>query len=178
MLLFAVTGITLNHADSIPATPEVVSREALLPTDLLDAMPRAEAGSMAPLPRALRRWLAEELELPVRAGAQAEWSDFDLYLALPRPGGDAWLSLDFETGELLYERTTRGWIAYFNDLHKGRDTGTAWRWFLDLFALACVVFCVTGLWLLMRSAGQRPTTWPLVTLGAVLPLLILILFVH
>ncbi len=45
--------------------------------------------------------------------------------ALPRPGGDAWLSVERDSGAISYEITDRGWIAYLNDLHKGRKPGTA-----------------------------------------------------
>ncbi len=109
---------------------------------------------------------------------RGEWSGDELYVALHRPGGDAWLAIDLGSGELLYELTDRGWIAYFNDLHKGRDTGPAWRWFIDVFAVACVVFCGSGLLLLQRQAARRPSTWPVVGLGVVIPLLLLIAFVH
>ena len=47
----------------------------------------------------------------------------EVYLSLPRPGGDAWLRLNLADGEIEYERTDRGWLSYFNDLHKGRHTG-------------------------------------------------------
>ena len=77
------------------------------------------------LPVELRAWLEQTLDIRT-AGREAEWSDGELYVALPRPGGDARLSLSSETGELEYESTDRGWIAYFNDLHKGRHTGEAW----------------------------------------------------
>lgn len=129
------------------------------------------------LPVELRAWLEQTLDIRL-AGREAEWSDGELYVALPRPGGDAWLSLSSETGELEYESTDRGWIAYFNDLHKGRHTGEAWSWFIDFFAVACVVFSLTGLLLLQRHAGNRPSTWPLVGLGLVMPLLLALLFIH
>src|SRR5690606_4715259 len=93
-------------------------------------------------------------------------------------GGDAWLSIDLSSGELLYEHTDRGWIAWLNDLHKGRNTGTAWAWFIDVFAVACLVFCITGLFLLHLHGRQRPATWPLVGFGLVAPLLLIILFIH
>ena len=109
---------------------------------------------------------------------RSEWSEDELYLALPRPGGDAWLSVDLHSGEFLYEATDRGWVAYFNDLHKGRDSGAAWRWFIDVFALVCVLFSLTGLLLLQRQTRHRPTTWPLVGLGLLAPVLLLIVFVH
>jgi hypothetical protein len=101
-----------------------------------------------------------------------------LYIGLPRPGGDAWLSLDIESGALEYESTDRGWIAYLNDLHKGRNTGSAWSWFIDVFAGLCVLFSLSGLLLLQRYAGARPSTWPLVALGLVLPALLALLFIN
>ena len=129
------------------------------------------------LPNELQAWLESELNINL-AGREAEWSDGELYIGLPRPGGDAWLSLMLETGELEYESTDRGWISYLNDLHKGRNTGTAWSWFIDIFAAACVVFSLTGLLLLHRHASGRPTTWPLVGAGLVIPVLLALLFIH
>lgn len=175
MLLFAVTGITLNHAAQIEAKPEIIERTASLPESLQQQLLADQPG--VGLPSDLQAWLEQELGIDL-AGRDAEWSDGELYVALPRPGGDAWLSLVLETGELEYESTDRGWISYLNDLHKGRNTGTAWSWFIDIFAGICVLFCLTGLLLLQRHAGGRPTTWPLVGAGLVIPLLLALLFIH
>ncbi|WP_404437706.1 PepSY-associated TM helix domain-containing protein [Stutzerimonas chloritidismutans] len=175
MLLFAVTGITLNHAAQIEARPDIVERQAQLPASLQEKL-LAEQPSEG-LPAELQGWLESELKLEL-AGREAEWSDGELYVALPRPGGDAWLSLDLNSGELLFEATDRGWIAYLNDLHKGRNTGGAWSWFIDIFAGVCVLFSITGLLLLQRHASGRPTTWPLVGAGLVIPLLLALLFIH
>lgn len=177
MMLFAVTGITLNHAGAIGATPKVTERTADAPADLLPLLQAAEAEG-GPTPEAVRAWLRKELKVAVPADAAPEWSPGELYLALPRPGGDAWLSLDTATGEAIYERTDRGAIAYLNDLHKGRNTGAAWMWFIDIFAVGCVVFCITGLLLLQLHAHARKSTWPLVGLGLIIPLLLALLFIH
>ncbi len=177
MLLFAFTGITLNHAAQIEARPAITERAAVLPAALLASLATPADRTDAPLPPALRDALIREIG--VDPGQRlAEWSDSEIYLALPRPGGDAWLSIDLASGELLYEHTDRGWIAWLNDLHKGRNTGTAWAWFIDIFAVACLVFCLTGLFLLHLHGRQRPATWPLVGLGLVAPLLLIILFIH
>ncbi|MFZ5727880.1 MAG: PepSY-associated TM helix domain-containing protein [Pseudomonadota bacterium] len=177
MMLFAVTGITLNHAGAIGATPKVTERTAEAPADLLPLLQAAEAEG-GPTPEAVRAWLRKELKVAVPADAAPEWSPGELYLALPRPGGDAWLSLDTATGEAIYERTDRGAIAYLNDLHKGRNTGAVWMWFIDIFAVGCVVFCITGLLLLQLNAHARKSTWPLVGLGLIIPLLLALLFIH
>ena len=88
--------------------------------------------------------------------------------------GCGWLS----DGAVEYERTDRGWISYLNDLHKGRNTGGAWSLFIDVFAIGCLVFCITGLLILKMHAQRRPMTWPMVGLGLVLPALLVLLLVH
>lgn len=176
MLLFAVTGITLNHAAQIQVEPKITTLEAQLPAAILQQVVVPEQGK-APLPKLLRDWLGSEQGITV-AQQRAEWSDDEIYLSLPRPGGDAWLTIDLASGDLLYERTDRGWVSYFNDLHKGRNTGVVWFWFIDIFSVACIIFCITGLLLLQRYAGNRPSTWPMVGLGFIVPLILIILFIH
>jgi hypothetical protein len=177
ILLFSITGITLNHSAQIEAKAEVVNHKAVLPEALHAALDTTPEQAAAPLPASVRDWIAAQLQ--VRVGAQAgEWSDDEVYVSMPRAGGDAWLSIDRATGEIEIEESDRGWIAWLNDLHKGRNTGVAWTWFIDLFAIACVVFSVSGFFLLQMHARQRPMTWPLVGFGFVVMLLIAILFIH
>ncbi|TJY56600.1 hypothetical protein E4T66_18715 [Sinimarinibacterium sp. CAU 1509] len=176
MLLFSLTGITLNHAAQISSRPAVTTLTATLPDAVLRSV-RAAADEQGALPPALRHWMDAQWSL--RIGLRpAEWSDDEVYLSLPRPGGDAWLSVTLDHGRIEYERTDRGWIAYFNDLHKGRNTGAAWGWFIDVFAVACVIFSLSGLLLLKLHAAQRGATWPMVGLGVVAPLLLAIVFIH
>lgn len=176
MLLFAVTGITLNHAGQIPATPKTIAREVVLPEGLRAELRRAEAES-GPLPAATRDWLRKEMQ--VRApGGVVEWAPGEAYVALPGPGSDGGVTIDTVTGDVAFEQTRRGAIAYLNDLHKGRNTGPVWAWFIDIFAVACVVFCVTGLVLLQLHSKARPSTWPLVGAGLLIPLLLAIFLIH
>jgi hypothetical protein len=179
MLLFSITGFTLNHANWVTAKPEVTTRTAVLPEALLAELRRLaeEADAERPLPAAIANWLSQSLGIRARDRI-AEWSPEEIYVSLPRPGGDAWATIDLETGEVRHEITDRGWISYFNDLHKGRNTGPVWSLFIDIFAGAALIFSTTGLLLLKMHANQRPATWPLVGIGLVLPLLIAILFIH
>lgn len=177
MVLFAVTGLTLNHAGQIESKPVVVARDGALPSALLDRLKQGPTTSKESLPKEIRDWLSGTLGVNV-AGRDTEWSAREIYVALPRAGGDAWLTIDRGDGAVNFESTDRGWIAYLNDLHKGRHTGPVWSWFIDIFAVACVVFSATGLLLLQLHAAKRPATWPIVGLGLVIPVLLLVLLVH
>ncbi len=177
MILFAATGITLNHAASIPAEPITTERTATLPAPLLERLGAFPEETTDPTPDAIARWVAQALDADI-AGKPTETTSEEIYVALAMPGGDGWVTIDRETGEALHEKTTRGWIAYLNDLHKGRNAGVVWFWFIDVFAVACVVFAVTGLGLMWLHARGRPSTWPLVALGLLIPVVIALIFIH
>lgn len=183
LLLFTITGITLNHAADIEGQPQSENVSAQLPQGLLaklaEGAPQSDdSGSevKASLPMPVAAWIEDQL--PVRARAEAEWSDTEVYLPAPRPGGDAWLTIDRATGAITGEVSSRGMVAYFNDLHKGRNSGTAWFWFIDVFAAASLVFALTGLFLLQLHAAKRKSTWPLVALGLLIPTAIAVIFIH
>lgn len=178
MILFSVTGITLNHAADISAKPETVSVKKALPPELLSTLTVAPGTARSPVPPPLRDWLRSAFDLRMGSAQEVEWNDGEIYLSLPRPGGDAWVNIDLEESEAEYQRTDRGWIAYLNDLHKGRNAGVVWSWFIDIFAVATLLFCLTGLLLLQVHSRHRRSTWPIVIGGFFIPLLIAILFMH
>ena len=175
LILFTVTGITLNHASVFSADPVVKSHEATLPQ--AERAQLAGADAQAGLPRSLQDWLEKEFDIDL-GDAGIEWSDEELYLSAPGPGRDAWIAIDRATGIAKSETTDRGWLAYFNDLHKGRNTGLVWTVFIDVVAAACLFFALTGLVLLWIQARQRKSTWPLVTGGVGLVVALMMFFAH
>jgi len=177
LLLFAITGFTLNHAADIEGAPVVVESAGQLPAALIPLIaPDDKPDAKKPLPPAVAAWVAKTFK--VRSGGQAEWSAEEVYLPLPRPGGDGWVSIDRATGAAEGESTDRGWISYLNDLHKGRNSGDEWKLFIDVFVVACVVFALTGLFLLQLHAKKRRSTWPIVGLGLAIPTVLAIVFIH
>jgi hypothetical protein len=175
LILFTVTGITLNHASAIASTPEVRTGELVAPASVKAALVAGVPEEGVPPPVA--EWLKTGLDIAPR-NATAEWSEEELYLSAPGPGRDAWVSIDRLSGGARFETTDRGWLAYFNDLHKGRNTGVVWVIFIDVVAAACLFFAITGLVLLWIQARQRKSTWPLVAGGAGLVLALMIFFAH
>ncbi|MDO7844129.1 PepSY-associated TM helix domain-containing protein [Sphingomonas immobilis] len=177
MLMFAITGVTLNHADIIPATPAVTAKSGMLAPSLLRLLKPAPKASDAPVPAQVADAVSAAVGLNP-AGRPAEWSDAEVYVAMPRPGGDAWVSVDRASGAIKSEVTSQGLLSLLNDLHKGRNTGIVWRLFIDLFAAAAILFTATGLLLLQFHAKHRKKTWPLVGLGFAVPLVIALIFIH
>ena len=88
LLLFSITGITLNHANDIPADPVTRPLEGQLPASLLIVLNQRQSG---PLPAPVQQWLDQEFALD-STGKEAEWAPDEVYVALPRPG-DASLNL-------------------------------------------------------------------------------------
>lgn len=177
MLLFTVTGITLNHAGQIRASPVVTRQEKLLTAEMLKQLQQAPREAKQPLPDNVASWLSTQFGV-TKPELPAEYSEEEIYISLPRPGGDGWATIDRAKGLVRYERTDRGWISYVNDLHKARHTGPVWMWFVDVLAVAFLVFTVTGLLILQVHAAKRPSTWPVIGLGFVLPVVLMLWFVH
>jgi hypothetical protein len=176
LTLFTVTGITLNHAGAIGAEPVVASGNAQLPDDL-HAQLRKQSDSVEQDAALFIDWAEGAFDLSLR-GATAEWSAEELYLSAPGPGRDAWVSIVVASGAAKFEATDRGWVAYFNDLHKGRNTGIAWTIFIDVIAIAVLFFSITGLVLLWIQASQRTSTWPLVGGGVAIVVALMVFFAH
>lgn len=177
MMLFALTGITLNHAADIPANRTVTTAEVTVSDAVVHQFLDLEEGE-ARIPHELIAFMESTSGITIPSSVIGEWDGIEFYAAWPGPGADSWIALDTQLAIVTFENVDRGWISYFNDLHKGRNTGDAWRWFIDIFAVACIIFSVTGMQLLMRHSNARPSTWPVTMLGVLVPFVIILLFVH
>ena len=175
LLLFSVTGFTLNHATQIEAAPKITKVERQVPQATLTGLASVTANT--PLTLVQAKAIRSATGVDVR-DATVDADEDGIYLTLSAPGVDSTLEISRIDGHATYERTDRGLVAVLNDLHKGRHSGLVWALFIDLIAIACVVFSVTGFGLLWLYARGRRVTWPLVALGLVLPFIFFLLFVH
>lgn len=178
MLFFAVTGVTLVNAEYFENTRPVMTRlSASLPAAVLADLQAAASEDEPTLPASLAAWVTQTWHISL-APKSVEWNEDEIFIDLKRPGVDVSLSIDPQSGKVSYEAGDRGWVAWLNELHKGRNAGPVWNGFLTVFALACVVFSVTGLLILQVHARSRWTVWPVTGLGLVIPLLLILLFIH
>lgn len=178
MLLFAASGITLNNAEIFESSSVRVQRHSgVVPASLLAELKALPSKPDSALPSSLNQWLKSNWDMVISPKV-IEWSQEEVFVDLKSPGKDSVLTVDLNTGAVEFEATDYGWVAYFNDLHKGKNAGRVWGWFITLFGVACVVFSITGLLILQVHARARWKVWPVTALGLLVPLLLMVLFVH
>ena len=175
VLLFAITGFTLNHASSLEEEGISTQAEHPLPAPLVDELSAIETESVLTAAQVQAIKSATRFDL---SGQLARNEYGEMIFDLAQPGKDASLILDLNAGLAYSEQIDRGMIALLNDLHKGRNAGPSWSLLIDLAAACFVIFAVTGFALLWMQARMQPSTWPLTTLGVILPVIAYLLFVH
>jgi|GEM_PF-73276 len=80
------------------------------------------------------------------------------------PAYRADLVVDVAAGTYDLAVEQQGWVAAVNDLHRGSDTGSAWRWVIDAAAAFLVVVAVSGLAIQLVMRKRRSSA--LVAAGA------------
>ena len=129
LIFFSATGVLLNHPEWFenyrPAEGTVAF--ALTPAELAAAKVSKDRG------RALAAAAQRHASLP---GAYAS-TDIDGREALVRlegPKGSSDLTIDLATGKADGRVTRPNLMAVIQDLHRGKNSGVAWRWVIDLSA--------------------------------------------
>lgn len=145
-LLFAVTGLTLNHADWFESKePTVRAFAGELPPPLLaDAVDKL---AVAERLRAAHRLQGMVTEFLV--------DDAQCLVVWKGPGYAADATIERADGRYRIEEQRRGLWAVLDDLHKGRDCGPVWSLVIDVSAVALAFLSITGLWLLLYLKKRR-----------------------
>jgi hypothetical protein len=157
LFFFAVTGLTLNHAEWFTKQQHTIQIR----------------GSMD------RKYLAKEVaklevveQLRNIHGIHGAVTDFrveetDCSVTFKGPGYSADVLIDRATGRYELTEARMGFFAVLNDLHKGRDTGKAWAWVIDLSAVLMTLVSFTGMLLIFFLQKKRPSGLLAAAAGAV-----------
>jgi hypothetical protein len=145
LLFFSVTGITLNHTEWFEDMQHTVNLKGSMDTAWL-------RGDVA------RLEVAEQLRKSHGVGGTVQSFDVDeeqctVSFAGPGYSADAFISRIDGSYELTETRT--GIWGVMNDLHKGRDTGKAWRWLIDASAVLMILISLTGMFMLFYLKRKR-----------------------
>jgi uncharacterized protein len=148
LLFFAVTGLTLNHAERFSARQRITQIKGRVKSDWI----KAEDAAVDKL--------AVVEHLRQAHGIKGALSDFRLdeseaAVSFKGPGYAADAFINRETGEYELTETRSGLVAALNDLHKGRDAGRAWSWLIDASAVLMTLVSLTGLVLIWFVKRRR-----------------------
>jgi hypothetical protein len=161
VLLFGITGLTLNHAESILGPPHRETTQAALPAALV------QEGNRAAIVSALQRAL----------GSRSPATDYraspdEIDVTLSGPGHWTQAIINRRTGAVDASTESRGVIGRLNDLHTGAASGAVWKWIIDLGAVLFIFSAITGM-ITLLSMPKRRVLGLLAAAGGVVVLLAL-----
>lgn len=161
ILFFGVTGLLLNH-------PSWLGGDEVVTTDYDGTLPatvRDDGGGGGGAGGGVE-FLAVSQFVRAEHNLVGEVTNFDQVgdegsINYTGPGYGATVRFDVVT--LAYEVTVReeGFVNAMRDLHTGSDSGTAWKWTIDIAAIFLVVVALTGLAIqvLMRKRRVPALSW-------------------
>ncbi len=189
LILFSITGITLNHRwyDS-DNNQELRLERAITANQLAVWLPlqRGEYNNRASSEK-VNDWepdltqitndLRTEFSLPSPSSIELEPDFKEVILDFKVPAGFATLTLSFLNLTLVLEQEKGSWLGVLNDLHKGRHSGEAWSWVIDLSAALIILFSVTGFIILFQGKKHRRGGVISFVLGSLTPYFIYLFFI-
>ena len=173
VLFFSVTGITLNRPELFEASkPNIKSHNPTLPSHLFSI----QNDRLEPNAAAFQSFLVEQAGVsgkPSGLDVYAEIEDGELVVGevsmdFKGPGYNASVFADVVMQTIEVETTDYGVIALLNDLHKGRNSGEVWKWFIDITALLMIFFVITGVCLLLPKKKTLNTSIKWMLFGSAL----------
>ena len=149
VFFFAATGLTLNHADKFNDRIHTVQEKGRLNPAWVNVADTLKIAKLE-IVEALRR--VDRITAPLR---DFRIDDAQIGVSFKGPGYEADAFISRETGEYDITIANAGFIGIINDLHKGRDAGTAGSVFIDVSSILLVLVSLTGLLLLLFLRRKR-----------------------
>jgi uncharacterized protein len=165
VLFFAVTGITLNHPTWVLGGSESA-------VDVSGTLPAGwKQGEEVD-------WLRVVEFLRAEHGVRGRLGDYRVdetegSLTFKGPGYSADCFFDPATGSYDMTIVQQGALGVLNDLHRGRDSGAAWAWLVDLSGAFLTLVALTGIGLLWYLKKLRAKALATMAVGAVLVLVLM-----
>jgi uncharacterized protein len=165
-LLFAITGLTLNHQDFGAAEPVMTTFSLEMPADLAA---RGGADIVGP-------WLKGHLGVSTPLSDYRE-DDQQIQATFAAPGRRTVVTIDRGAHTAQVEKETRGLLGKLDDLHKGFDSGPVWYWIIDTSAVLLTISALTGIMTLVGLRHRRASGFVMGGLGLATLMAICWLFV-
>ena len=142
VFFFAVTGLTLNHADKFANQLHSVQEKGKLNLNWVNNTDTLKIAKLE-----IVEWLRKNNSIKA-AMSDFRIDDSQIGVSFKGPGYAADAFINRQTGEYDLTKTSAGFVGIINDLHKGRDTGVGWSVFIDISAILLTLVSLSGMFLL------------------------------
>jgi hypothetical protein len=164
VLLFAITGLTLNHQDFGWGDPKLTSSQMDMPMELLTNPDRTAISN----------------QIRGALGIRSQMTDYhedadQIQVTFAVPGRRTAVTIDRLNGKGEVEAVNRGILGKIDDLHKGFDSGPVWYWLIDITAIILTISSISGMITLLSLRARRRSGFVVGTLAVAM--LIAIYFV-
>ena len=168
LLFFSVSGLLLNHPEWFEPTKTEQTTQLILPESVLKSIKQQENPSDTIL-----NYVRQQQNVVGRYQS-SEVMDNEVMIRLESPAGatDIWVMAD--TGETEITQKPASTVSMLNDLHRGKNSGLAWSWLIDISAIIVIALSLVG-YILFLSIKTRLVTH-LVLTAASLALIILLIW--
>jgi hypothetical protein len=154
MLFFAITGVFLNHPDWDTTRSHKQKMTVEAPSWLSNAQGWENNYQQHGL--RLLQWL--DAHHDVRATKfSIEWDEYDrlLIMTLDSPAGNTVIETMVDEAEIDIDQRQLSTLAMLNNVHRAKHTTGFWLYLSDASAVAMVLFCLSGFWLVVINRLQR-----------------------
>ncbi|MEF9993978.1 MAG: PepSY-associated TM helix domain-containing protein [Acinetobacter sp.] len=169
LLFFAATGLLLNHPEWFKSEQQEQSFKLILPSTLLHSIQDQENPSQVILD-----YVRQQHGLIGRYKS-SEVLDGEVMIRLESPAGstDVWVLLD--NGETEITSKPASTVSLLNDLHRGKNVGTAWSWLIDISAIIILLLSLAG-YILFLTIKTRLVTNLILTALSLFAIILLMWF--
>jgi len=162
VLFFALTGLTLNHAEWFDGKEKTDKWTGKIPLAWVHTADTSRIEKLS-----LVEWFRNQHHIKGRV-SDFIIEDSQINISFKGPGYSADAFINRENGIYKLKETKLGLIAILNDLHKGRDTGTYWSFLIDISAIFMVLVSLTGLLMMVYIRKKRANGFYLLILGGLI----------
>jgi uncharacterized protein len=160
ILFFAVTGLTLNHADWFDKE-QIKKSTGKVQLKWVNVQDTARIAKLE---------IVQQLKRD--NNIYGDISDFFIddnqcTISFKGPGYSADAFIDRHTAEYKLTETRLGLFAVMNDLHKGRDTGKKWSYLIDASAIFMTLVSLTGIVMICFMKKKRFSGLILAVVGGI-----------
>lgn len=170
LIFFAITGLLLNHPEWFEAKGEQPSKDRtiqLAPADVATAQKAADPS------RALTELVRKQQPL-IGAYQSGEVIDTEAMIRLEGPKGSSDIVVDLSTGSAEVTVKKARFIDTINELHRGKNSGAAWKAVIDISAILILALSIIGyvLFFSLRFRLRTSLILTVVSLGAMLAVVV------